>query len=344
MLKEIDYDILLDELNIIKNSEKKSDLIETAYHYGHFGFNSITADKLIKANVDIKHIEKHLVQLDSIYSHSYDNNNNLILNDYSNVVRGNYNYQEIDELEIFFPEYENDKREVGIFINLLPYIEIIKNRFNIKTIKIQCSERLKDLFDIYFPYIEIGKSDIKTSQYEVMEYVYFNGGSSTIRNSVKNISKRMRNNKNQIYTGINWFSNNIFDRYRSIPIGTLINTVGNHSVNLKVKNFQYNKPDLEIEIYNRYSKNKIVDSFDSFIDTPLIDLVDAVGECKLFVGIQSEASVIAYSLYGIPTIITAGSPNMYWYFLNEHNPYINVARMRFQGDYDHITNRINKLI
>jgi hypothetical protein len=87
-----------------------------------------------------------------------------------------------------------------------------------------------------------------------------------------------------------------------------------------------------------------VESFDSYIDTPLIDMVEAVGNCNLFVGIQSEASVIAYSLYGIPTIITAGSPNFYWYFLNGHNPYINIARMRFQGDYEHITNRINKLI
>ena len=343
MLKEIDYDIFLKELNQIKNSEKMDDMIETAYHYGHFGFNSITAEKLIKAKVPQQHIEKHLVQLDSIHNHETDQGE-LIVNDYSNIKRGNYNYTHIDELEIVFSGYDKEQREVGIFINLLPYIEILKNKFNIKKIKLNCSDRLQDLFHIYFPYIEIGESEIKTSQYEVMEYVYFNGGSSAIRNSVKNISKRMRNNKNSIYTGINWFSNNIFDRYRSVPIGTLINTVGNHPNDLRIKNFQYNKPDLEIEIYNRYSKNKIVDSFDSYIDTPLIDMVEAVGECSLFVGIQSEASVIAYSLYGIPTIITAGSPNFYWYFLNGHNPYINVARMRFQGDYEHITQKINKLI
>jgi hypothetical protein len=343
MLKQIDYDIFLKELNNIKNSNDKNDMLETAYHYGHFGFNSITAQKLINAKADNRHIEKHLVQLDSTYTYSVENVD-LEINDYSNIIRGNYNFKDIDVLEIFFPDYEDNKREVGIFINLLPYIEIIRNKFNIKTIKIDCSDRLQDLFSIYFPYIKIGKSDIKTSQFEIMEYVYFNGGSSAIRNSVRNISKRMRNNRNPIYTGINWFSNNIFDRYRSIPIGTLINTVGNHSVDLKVKNFQYNKPELELDIYNRYSKNKIVDSFDSYIDTPLIDLVEAVGECNLFVGIQSEASVIAYSLYGIPTIITAGSPNFYWYFLNQHNPYINIARMRFQGDYEHITNRINKLI
>ena len=242
MLKEIDYDVLEKELDKIKNSEKIDDMIETAYHYGYFGFNSITAEKLIKANVPQQHIEKHLVQLDSIHNHE-TNQGELIVNDYSNIKRGNYNYTQVDELEIVFSEYNKTQREVGIFINLLPYIEILKSKFNIKKIKIQCSDRLQDLFDIYFPYIEIGQSDIKTSQYEVMEYVYFSGGSSAIRNSVKNISKRMRNNKNPIYTGINWFSNNIFDRYRSVPIGTLINTVGNHPVDLKVKNFQYNKPE-----------------------------------------------------------------------------------------------------
>jgi hypothetical protein len=343
MIKQIDYDIFSTELDNIKNSDEIDDMIETAYHYGHFGFNSITSEKLIKANVPQDKIEKHLVQLDSINYHS-NILDKLMMNDYSSIERGNFKFTNIDELEIVFPDYENNQREVGIFINLLPYIEIIKDRFNIKKIKILCSSRLKELFEIYFPYIEIGKSDIKTSQYEIMEYVYFNGGSSAIRNSVRNISKRMRNNKNRIYTGINWFSNDIFDRHRSIPIGTLINTVGNHSVNLKVKSFQYNKPSLEIDIYNRYSKNKIIDSFDSYIDTPLIDLVESVGECSLFVGIQSEASVIAYSLYGIPTIITAGSPNFYWYILNRHNPYINIARMRFQGDYDYITKGINKLI
>ncbi len=343
MLEKINYDDFIFELDKIKNSTEKSHMIETAYHYGHFGFNSITAEKLIKSNFDMIHIEKHLVQLDSLYSHSTENYK-VAFNDYSNILRFNYDYTEIDELQIVFPGYENYEREVGIFINLLPYIEFIKNKFNIKSIKIDCPDRLKDLFTIYFPYIEIGFSSTKTSQYELMEYVYFNGGSSAIRNSVKNISKRMRNNKNPSYTGINWFSNNIVDRYRSIPIGTLINTVGNHPVDLKVKNFQYNKPELEIDIYNTYSKNKIVDSFDSYIDTPLIDLVEAVGDCNLFVGIQSEASVIAYSLYGIPTIITAGSPNFYWYFMNGHNPYINVARMKFQGDYEYITNRINKLI
>jgi hypothetical protein len=343
MLKQIDYNVFKKELDEVQNSSEKNNMIETAYHYGHFGFNSIAAQKLINVQADNSHIEKHLVQLDSINSQSTENIN-LVINDYSNIIRGNYNFKNIDELEIVFPGYQDDKREVGIFINLLPYIEIIKNKFNIKTIKIDCSDRLQDLFSIYFPYIEIGKSKIKTSQYEIIEHIYVNGGSSILRNSIKNISKRMRNNNNRIYTGINWFSNNIFDRYRSIPIGTLINTVGNHSVDLKVKNFQYNKPELELDIYNRYSKNKIVDSFDSHIDTPLIDLVEEVGECNLFVGIQSEASVIAYSLYGIPTIITAGSPNFYWYFLNGHNPYINIARMRFQGDYEHITNRINKLI
>jgi hypothetical protein len=344
MLKHIDYNVLEKELKQIMNTDDHNDKLECAYHYGHFGFNAYSIKYLEEAQYQDENAKlKHKVHLDSIYTIT-ENCYGLEVNDFSQIKRGNCNFLESEEFEIVFEGYESNARESGIYIQLLPYIEIIKSRSNVKNIKINCNERLRELFELYFPYIEIGSCKNKVNSHEIVEYVYNIGGSSLLRNSINNISKRLRNNRNKTFLGINWFANTIYDRYRSIPIGVLINTVGSNAKKLKVKSFQYNDPKIEIEIYNRYSKNKIVETFNNDINTSIVEILDAVSECYCFVGIQSEASVIAYSLCGIPTIVTSSSSHFYWYFLNGINPYLNTIRMRFAGDYDYITKGINKLL
>ncbi len=344
MLKELDYEFLLSELNSIKNSKNNDYLLECAYHYGHFGFNAYAIKYLEEAQYQEENAKlKHKVHLDSLYS-IQEENSNLSVNDFSNIKRGNCNFLECEEFEIVFDGYDNTGRESGIYIQLLPYIEILKHRANIKSIKINCNERLRELFQLYFPYIEIGSSENKVNSYEIVEYVYSIGGSSLLRNSINNISKRLKNNKNKKFLGISWFANTLYDRYRSIPIGVLINTVGSNIKDLNVKSFQYNDPKIEIEIYNRYSKNKILETFDNDINTSVVEILDAVSECYCFVGNPNEMSVIASSLCGIPTIVTSSSPHFYWYIINELNPYLNTIRMRFAGDCDYITKGINKLL
>jgi hypothetical protein len=136
----------------------------------------------------------------------------------------------------------------------------------------------------------------------------------------------------------------MFDRYRSIPMGVLINTIGNTEKNLNIMSLQYNDPKLDIELFNKYSKNKIKEVYHNDINTSLVDTISAVSKCYMYVGIQSEVSTIAFALCGIPTMITASSPNIYWYLLNGLNPYINIAKMRYSGDYEYITDKINKFI
>jgi len=338
--KEINYEKLVKDLSILGQSDNKEDKLLYAYHYGNFGFNAIAAQKLIECDIDYVHVAGHLNQLDSFYPEP-DYYSKPAKNDYSSIPRGNVNLKECKTFQITFDFYDDCERECGVYLSSLPYIELIKNKLNCEKIYLNCSERMRELLEKYFPYIEIGTCENKITQFEMLEYVYNNGGSELVKNCVLNIANRI-SKKQKKYVGINWFSNILRNRYRSIPIGTLINTVGSHSKNLDVLCMQYNNPYIEIEIFNRHSKNKITKKFDSDLNTPLLDVVEAIDECHSFVGIQSEASIIAYSLFAIPTIVTASSPCFYWFGLNDLNPFLIPARMRFQGDYDFIINCINK--
>lgn len=345
MIKNIDYNVLENELKNISNSNKYEDKLECAYHYGHFGFNAYTLKYLKDANyLDEEAFDKHLGQLDSTYHPNCKKQSELIFNNYSSIERGNCDFLSVDEFEIVFDDYHLNQREIGIYIHILPFIESVKKRSKFKSIKINCNERMRELFNMYFPYIEIGTSTNKVSYYQLIENVYQNGGSSLIREAVKGISKRVIRNKNPSFIGVNWFANNIYDRYRSIPIGLLINTVGSHDKDLNVMSLQYNNPEYEIDIFNRYSKNKITEVYDNDIQSTPLEILEAVSRCYCFVGIQSEAAMMAYCLCGIPTIVTASSPNMYWYFLDGLNPFLHSVRMRFSGDYDYIIKNIRKLL
>jgi hypothetical protein len=340
MIKTIDYRIFDKELNQIRNSNNKQDLLECAYHYGHFGFNAYALKYLKAANhTDQQAFDQHLCQLDSLQQ-----NSDLALNDFTKIKRGNCNFLTTAEYELVFPGYETISREIGIYIQTLPFLEVLHQQGLIKSIKINCTERLRELFSLYFPYIEIGTSSNKVNFLEIIEHVQKKGGAALVRGAVKNIALRTVKNKNPRFVGINWFANNILDRYRSIPIGTLINTVGSHDKDLHVMSLQYNDPNIEIDIYNRYAKNKIIQTFDNDINTTPVEILEAVGQCNCFVGIQSEAAMMAYNLLGIPTIVTASSPNLYWYFLNHLNPYLHTVQMRFAGDYDYIVKKIRNLL
>ena len=336
MQTEIDYKKLKQELDVIYNqSESPDHKVKVAYHYGHFGFNAVTAKILIELGID--QYLAHMKQLDSIYVNSPWGKNN-----YSDIQRGNCNFLNTNDYEIVFSNYVNDPREIGIYIQALPFIEYLHMQGKIKSVKINCNERLRELFAKYFPYVQIGTAANKVNHLEIMHYVHATGGASLIRQAIKNISNRIITDKTPRFVGINWFANNIYDRYRSIPIGTLINTVGAHPKNLAVMSLQYNDPKIEIDIYNRYSKNKIIEVFDNDINTTPLEILDAVAQCYCVVGIQSEAIMMAAWLLGIPTIVTASSPNLYWYFLNQLNPNLHIAQMRFAGDYEQVYKNINK--
>jgi hypothetical protein len=343
MLKNINYELLQTELFKIQYSNSTEDILEYARHYGVFGYSSIVLDRLIATNQDQSHIEKHLVALDSLESFD-DFRSDLIGNNFTNIPRGNCKLDEVDELEVVFDDYHLAAYEAGVYLNALPYIEHIKDLYNIKTIKINCNRRIAEVFEEYFPYIQVGISRNKATVYELVERTSLTGGSSSVMRAVKQISKRVVKVEEPNYVGTHWFSNTFYDRYRSIPMGVLINTIGNSVKDLPIMSLQYNNPKIDIELFNKYSKNQISRVYDNDINTSLVDTIAAVSECYMYVGIQSEVSMIASALCGIPTMITASSPNIYWYILNGLNPYVNVARMRYSGDYEYITDKINKFI
>lgn len=339
MLKDVDYLVLRDELSQIYTSPKIDDKIEVAYHYGNFGFNSIAIKYLREVGADPWHINRHLNQMDSVYN-DYPSS----IRDYSQEFTTNHDLSKLKTFQILCKNYDNHNREAGLYIHLLPYIEVLRTKYGIETVYFDCNSRLADFFAKYFPHVKIGTADTVVSMHDVINEVTKLGGPSLLRTEIIKISKMIRGNATPEYVGINWFANTLLERYRSIPIGTLINTIGIHKTDYKVMSLQYNDPAEEINIYNRYAKNKITEVFYNDINTSILDIVEAVAKCKMFIGIQSEACVIAFSLLGIPTIVTAGSPLMYWYFENQLNPYIKCARMRFAGDQDWVTRTINKFL
>jgi hypothetical protein len=64
----------------------------------------------------------------------------------------------------------------------------------------------------------------------------------------------------------------------------------------------------------------------------------------MYVGISNTCAHISANLLNLPTIVTASSPSFYWNWHLNHNKNIILARMRFEGDYEYITNRINKFL
>jgi hypothetical protein len=99
MLNEIDYFKIRNDLLKIQYSKKVDDILEYARHYGALGYSSITAQRLIEAGEDVSHIERHLVQLDSLQQFE-GFKTQLIINDFSNIPRGNCLLSEVSEVEI----------------------------------------------------------------------------------------------------------------------------------------------------------------------------------------------------------------------------------------------------
>lgn len=312
--------------------------------YASLGIYSYALKLAIENNSDSTTINALRARMDASYrpiSMLSDITNNIIP-----VVTEHTNCDLVkcDSLEVVFPHYDESSGETGYFIHFLPYIETLKQKNPNLRVKINTGRRLEELFSIYFPYIENGTHVNKINYIELIKYVESLGGASVLRNTIRSIADRIVYNKTARTMGINWYANDINNRDRSIPLGVLINTIGNNDKNLNIKSLQYNNITSDIETFNNYSKNKITSVFSNDIHTSIVDILRAVAQCSCFVGIQSEAAVMAYSLCGIPTIVTSNSPHFYWYFLEDRNPYLNIARMRFAGDYDGITKKINRLI
>ena len=68
MLKQTDYLKIRDELIRLYNSPDPQDKMELAYHYGNFGYNSLAVKFMQESNMHEFHIQRHLNQLDSIYT------------------------------------------------------------------------------------------------------------------------------------------------------------------------------------------------------------------------------------------------------------------------------------
>lgn len=337
-LKNIDYSLINKELIRLYNSDNFSDKEELAYHYGILGFNSIAYKFLSEINAEKIHINRHLADLDSLYF-AEELAEKISNNIFDDIPRGNWNFKFIDELEIVLPNNDSD---ISSIINIIPYLEILKQKNFIDRVKIKCSDIFKNLFSKFFDYIEIGSSETKTLTFEVIEFCEKNYPGE-LNKSITNISKKI-SNKPKKYVGVSWFSNKIWERHKSIPIGVLINTIGNHTNDYDVKSVQYNYPDIEIEIYNRYSKNKIIDRFDSKINVDILEVVEGISDCKMYLGISNTFANVSAYLLDIPTIVTSSTPSMYWYWMNGLNKNVKIARMRFQGDFLHITNTINDLL
>lgn len=340
MTQQIDYNKLQHELLQIYNSKNKQDQFELGYHYGHFEFNAIAAKYLKLANSPQHLVDAHLAEIDSLHETVYPPAQ------LRNKFRYNQDFSKLKTFQIVCPCYDDHNRETDMYVFLIPFIQALRTRYsNIETVYFDCKHnRLQDLFKKYFPFIRIGTASIAVSSYDVLDEVKKLGGAALIRAEILKISNLIRGTKQPQFVGINWFSNAIWEKHRSIPIGTLINTVGAHENNLQVMSLQYNNLQTEIDIYNRYAKNKIIQTFDNDINTSVLDMVKAVSQCRLVIGIQSEALVLACSLLGIPSLVTANSPVMRWYLNPQLNPFVHCASMRFIGDHDYINTRINKFI
>lgn len=315
-----------------------------AYYYNDLGlhsyglkiFNELGINNAIIDSNCRAHMDSSFIPIDDSSEVAH------FLYPYQNVT--NCKVLDVDEVEVVFPGYETPGRESGLFIQTLPYIEALKKINPDLKVYMQCSDRVSVLFDKYFEYIQTGQHSNKIHCYDLFKAVKERGGPSLLRPAVLNISRRISPHPESQYIGINWYANDIRNQSRSIPIGTLINSVGNHKLDLNIKSLQYNNIETDIDVFNKYSKNKIISKVDSNIDTTIVEIIESLKDCYCFVGIQSEAAVIAYSLLGIPTIVTASTPHMYWYFHNSMNPFLNTVRMRFNGDYEYVNRRIHRLL
>jgi hypothetical protein len=329
-------DILSEVISTSKNKNiSKIDNDYLAYHYAWLGFPERALHYLNKLNVSEELKINQKISIDSEY---YIDNfyHDLINHDYSRIPSIECEMPDnLSELEILFLPEELD---TGLLINCLPYIETFKTIFNIKKIKIDTSDYYDSFFKKYFDYIETGNNDKnKIYFYQILEFLHVNNVS--IEESLKEISNRFKSTKK--YIGIFWYSNNLFDKNKSLPIGIFINTTGNYA---NVKSLQYNYPDVEIELYNKYSKYEIEEVFNSDYNTSLLDIIEGMLDCKCYVGVSGVFAHIASSLLNIPTLILTGAPNTYWFWIYSEKQNTKLSRMRFIGDYATINYDIDEFL
>ena len=262
---------------------------------------------------------------------------------FTGLTTSNWNFCETKYLYFDFDAKDELKYELGIFFVFLPIINYYKHKFNIKYIYLCVTEKLNPFIEKYFPYIknikakdrEYVKSKIPYigKHYSYIKFFEDECGEENIKSSIKNIQDTViKHKKNTNKLGFLWYSNSMLYQEKSIPIGVVINTLGNNKKNLNLKCLQYNDCNEEIELFNENSKNKINDVFYNDFNTNICDIVDAVIDCKAIVGTSNF--VLIASALGIPTLLTGSSPHHHWYARSKILPYLTTTNMNFCGDYE----------
>ena len=275
-----------------------------------------------------------------------------ILNKKYNVYK-RWNFDAVDSLFVDLHIKTADdvkKQELGLFLVFLPIILYYKKTYNIKKIIISVGPKLNNFLKKYFPDIinvplEEYRDKVvpieKVSVYSLYIDLFKNTNVNQIlKDSIRNISKVILKDvpKKTNKLGILWYSNSIGNQHKSIPIGTLINTVGNNKKNINVKCLQYNDPKEEIDLFNKYSKNKFVDIFYNDYNTDICDIIDAVSDCKAVIGTSNV--ILISNILGIPSLLTGSTPHHHWYAFSGVLPYVTPTEMKFVGDYEGLYNSI----
>ena len=267
-----------------------------------------------------------------------------------NNLVGNWNYEKTDELYVNLNWPINSPEKGLIFVHLHIFTYLIE-KYNIKNLYIQCNEQFKDFFSLYFPEIKVvNEKDVIHKIPQISIYKAFidfhkqENSKKIILDQIQKNRKRVESklNKKDNKIGLLWFSNDIISPHKSIPIGTFINTIGNNKKDLKLKSLQYNLTDVDIGLFNKYSKNKIQEQFHNNFHTPIIDIVHEVFDCKAVIG--TSTVVLIAGAFGIPTLITAASPHFHWYLKENITPTIKTSRMKFFGDWETVYSDIYSFI
>jgi len=261
----------------------------------------------------------------------------------SNFIKTNWDFKNTKYLFFDFDFEDIDSPEVGLFFVYLPIIQYFKNTYKIKKIYVCVTEKLNGLLNRYFPYIEnVKPKDVEYVKskinfigrhYSYLKFFNMSNCHSILKKEIENIRNIIIENKKQSNKlGFLWYSNAMESQCKTIPIGVLINTLGNNKKNLNLKCLQYNDAQEEIELFNKESTNKISDIFYNDLDTDICDIVDAVVDCKAIVG-TSNFVLIANCL-GIPALLTSSTPHHHWYASSYILPHLSTTNMNFSGDYE----------
>ena len=278
----------------------------------------------------------------------YDTVNSLLK---SGNLKGNWNFTDTKNLFMDF-NIGDTRQEIGVPFVHLPLMTYLIEKYNIENLFVEVREDFKVFFEKYFPKIKVisNISNIKTQMpwttaYEARINLHREQNYKELLIDQMNKNRKMVSdliNKKSNKVGILWFSNDIKRHEKGVPIGVLINTIGNTDKKIEIKSLQYNHPENEIRIFNKYAKNKIKDIFDNDLSATVQDLVEATFDCKAIIG-TSNVTLIA-SAFGIPTLLVTGYTMHHWYVNDDIIPGVEYTEMKYRGDWNHVNEKINRFI